>query len=97
MGTIWDILYKQGDHPLALSIAFIAKFHDTYTRPGFCSNLSQRVPIVQEANESDLHESSHKRQQSPLKLLLAITNNDSERLTTDKAWIDLEKPESSQD
>lgn len=97
MGTVSDILHKQGDHRPALPIAFIAKFDDTYTRPSFCSNLSQCVPIVQEANKSDWHESSHKKQQLPLKLSLAITINDSERLTIDKAWIDLEKPESSQD
>ena len=75
MGTVSDVLYKQGDHPPALPIAVIAKFGDTYTRPDFCSNLSQCVPIVQEANESDLHGSSHKRQQLPSKLSWAITLN----------------------
>ena len=93
MGTVSDIVYKQGDHPPALPIAVIVQFDDTYTGPRFCSDLPKRVAIIPENNESDLHGSSHERQQLPLKLSWAITIRKSQGLTLDKAWVDLGKSE----
>ena len=75
MGTVSDTAYKQGDHPSALTTAVIIKFDDIYTGPSFCSDLPKCVPIIPETSESDLHRTSHERQNSPLRLPWAITSH----------------------
>ena len=93
MGTVVDIVYKEGDHPPALPIAVIVQFDDTYTGPSFRSDIPRSVPIIPQTNESDLYGSSHERQQLPLKLSWAITIHKSQGLTLDKAWVDIGKSE----
>ena len=39
MGTISDIVFRQGDQPPALPIAVIVQFDSTYTGPSFRSDL----------------------------------------------------------
>ena len=91
MGTVSDIVYKQGDHPPDLPTAVNVKFDDTYTGPSFRSYLPKCVLIVPETYEPDLHGSSHERQQLLLKLSWAITIHESQGLTIDKALVDLGK------
>ena len=93
MGTVVDIVYKEGDHPPALPIAVIVQFDDTYTGPSFRSDIPRSVPIIPQTNESDLYGSSHERQQLPLKLSWAITIHKSQGLTLGKAWVDIGKSE----
>ena len=91
MGTASDIVYKQGDHSLALPIAVIAKFNDTFTGPSLA--LPKCVPIIPETNECDLYGSSNERQQLRLKLPWAISIHKLQGLTIDKTRVDLGKPE----
>ena len=85
MGTISDVVYKQGDKPPALPVAVIIQFDETYTGPSFSSDKPRCVPIPAQINESDLYGSSHERQQLPVKLSWAITIHKSQDLTFDKA------------
>ena len=93
MGTISDIVFKQGDQPPALPIAVIVQFDSTYTGPSFRSDLPRCVPIISETNQSDLYGSSHERQHLPLKLVWAIMTHKSQGLTLEKAWVDIGKSE----
>ena len=51
MGTILDIIYKQGDKPPALPVAIMIQFDSIYTGPSFCSDKARCVPIIPETNE----------------------------------------------
>ena len=93
MGTISDIIYKQGDQLPALPIAVIVKFDSTYTAPSFLSDIPRCAPIISETNESDLYGSSHERQQLPLRLAWTITIHKLQGSTFDKAWVDIGKSE----
>ena len=93
MGTVLDIIYKEGDNPPALPIAVLVQFDDSYTGPSFCSDKPRCIPIIPETNESDLHGTFCERQQLPLKLSWAITIHKSQGLTLDKAWVDIGKTE----
>ena len=89
MGVVKDIIYQEGDSPPNLPIAVIVHFDSFYTGPSICEDQSRCIPIIPLTSSSDLHGSSHERQQLPLRLSWAITIHKSQGLTLDKAWIDL--------
>ena len=93
MGTVKDIIYKDGDSPPALQLQIVVQSDNNYIGPSCCDDTSNCVPIPPVTSISDSLGSSYERQQYPLRLSWSITIDKSQGLTLNKAWIDLGKSE----
>ena len=95
MGTVIDIIYKEGQCPPSLPICVIFKFDTGYSGPSFIAETPNTVPIPPVVSVSDSMGSTYERQQLPLKLAWAITIHKSQGLTLDRAWVDLGETEAT--
>ena len=88
--TVIHIVFKDGQRPPDLPITVIVQFKD-YNGPSFSQESC--VPICLITVSADMSGIHYEPQQLPLRLAWTITIHKSQRLTLEKAWIDLGKSE----
>ena len=91
-GTVYQILFSEGQAPPDLPIAVLVDFTN-YTGPKFLNNRPKCVPIPPLLAEWTSGGKHLSRQQLPLQLRFAITIHKSQGQTLNKAVIDIGKAE----
>ena len=92
-GTVIDIIYAPSHTPPSLPIAVIVRF-DNYIGPSLF-NRESCVSITPVTVGIKIDNSIHERQQLPLTLAWASTIHKSKGMTSDYAWVDVGKKEST--
>ena len=88
--TVLDVINTDGCKPPTWPVVIIVQFDEKdYSRPSFCTDILNCVPLYQVTNCSDALRLKLERQQYPLKLAWSITIHKAQGLTLNDVWIDL--------